>query len=329
MVNKMTSTRATIVTANDQSIAAAADEIKRGGLVAFPTETVYGLGGDATNPDAIARIFATKTRPRFNPLIVHVSDLEQAEHLGMFNDVSRRLAQKFWPGALTMVLQKRDGSSICDLATAGLETIAIRVPNHKVAHRLLTSVNRPLAAPSANRSGSVSPTEADHVAHDFVDHPITIIDGGATSLGLESTVVAVNDDRVSLLRPGAIPRELIESVLGKPVEGTAQTTSPIQPHSPGQLKSHYAPRARVRLNATTIEHGEALLSFGRDVPKTAAPHIRLSETSDLHEAAANLFKALRALDAHGVETIAVMPIPNEGLGEAINDRLQRAAAPRP
>ncbi len=327
MVNKAPSPTMAIIPADQEGIAKATSALKDGQLVAFPTETVYGLGGDALNPDAVARIFATKARPSFNPLIIHVADLATAERFGTFSATARALAKHFWPGALTLVVPLKSNRGIADLVTAGLETIAIRVPEHDVAQNLLRAVGRPLAAPSANRSGAVSPTSPAHVASDLGHDFALILDGGATSVGLESTVVAVDGDNVTLLRPGGVPRQAIESHLGSALRSASKATT--TPQSPGQLASHYAPRAAVRLNATALKPGEALLSFGPNAPQTEAPSFNLSVSGDVTEAAVNLFAALRALDSSGVRTIAVMTIPEHGLGEAINDRLCRAAAPRP
>lgn len=315
-----------VVPANEQTIAQAAERLRAGRLVAFPTETVYGLGADATNGEAVAGIFAAKNRPRFNPLIVHVPGMAAAERLVMFCDVSRTLAAAFWPGALTLVLPKRPDCPIADLTTAGLDTLAIRVPSHPLAMRVLRAAGVPVAAPSANRSGHVSATEAVHVAVDLADADVLIVDGGAAPLGVESTVVTVHDGRVILLRPGGVTAEAIEQVTARPVQRSTHDDD--RPTSPGQLASHYAPRAKLRLNANDVAAGEALLAFGPDAPRHVGPSVNLSVGGDLKEAAANLFAALRALDASGAVTIAVMPIPHTGLGEAINDRLQRAAAPR-
>lgn len=315
-----------IRTATKAAIEEAAARIREGLLVAFPTETVYGLGADATNNIAVARIFEAKGRPRFNPLIVHVPSLEAAEQIAEVGETARVLAHAFWPGPLTLVMTRRAGAGISDLVTAGLETVALRVPDHEIARELLAVAGRPLAAPSANRSGRVSPTRPEHVAADLGERVAMILDGGATAHGLESTVLDVSGAHPVLLRPGAVPREAIEALLGEKLrDGDAVSAKPI---SPGQLESHYAPAAAVRLNARDVRDGEALLAFGPDVPATRGPVFNLSPTGDLVEAAANLFAALRALDAKGMATIAVMPIPTHGLGEAINDRLTRAAAPR-
>lgn len=315
-----------VAPANEQTIAQASRRLRAGKLVAFPTETVYGLGADATNGDAVAGIFAAKNRPRFNPLIVHVPELAEAERLVVFCDVSRTLAAAFWPGALTLVLPKQPNCPIADLTTAGLDTLAIRVPSHPLAAKILRAAGVPVAAPSANRSGHVSPTRAEHVAADMADQDVLVVDGGATPLGVESTVVAVQAGKVVMLRPGGVTAEDIARVTKQPTERSLHAQS--KPLSPGQLASHYAPRAGVRLDATSIAAGEALLAFGPDVHAHDGPLVNLSVRGDLKEAAANLFAALRMLDASGAATIAAMPIPHAGLGEAINDRLRRAAAPR-
>ncbi len=315
-----------IVKATEKAITAAAALLRQGELVAFPTETVYGLGGDATNGRAVAAIFAAKERPRFNPLIVHVPDAAKAgEHVEM-TALAHRLAAAFWPGPLTLVLKRNADSPLSELVSAGLPSVAIRVPDHPVAQALLRAAERPLAAPSANRSGRLSPTRAQHVYADFGDDIALILDGGPTAHGLESTVIDARGEEPVLLRPGAVTAETIEAVLGSPLRRPPATAK--TPSSPGQLASHYAPRARLRLDATHANADEALLAFGPNVPEGAARTINLSPTGDLIEAAANLFAALRALDEERVATIAVMPIPDHGLGEAINDRLRRAAAPR-
>ena len=293
-----------------------------GGLVAFPTETVYGLGADATNGEVIARLYAAKGRPRFNPLIAHVATTEAAQQRGVFNREAERLAQTFWPGPLTLVLPKSPRCDVADLALAGLDTIALRVPAHPVARELLTAFRKPIVAPSANRSGHVSPTSAAHVLADLRGRIDLILDGGPTPVGLESTIVSCIG-QPTLLRPGGLPREQIEAVLGRKLSEAPKSDSP---QAPGMLASHYAPKARLRLNAETTEADEALLAFGPSTPGTA---LNLSPRGDLVEAAANLFSHLRTLDRSGAKTIAVMPIPHHGLGEAINDRLQRAASPRP
>jgi L-threonylcarbamoyladenylate synthase len=318
---------------NASAIKAAALILHRGGLVAFPTETVYGLGADATNGVAVAKLYAAKGRPSFNPLIVHVSDLAAAREIAHFNEAANRLVA-FWPGPLTLVLPKNPGCPVAELATAGLETIAVRVPAHPVAHDLLAIFGRPIVAPSANRSGHVSPTDAQHVLADLDGRVNLVLDGGSTPVGVESSIVACIDNSTRLLRPGGLPRADLERALGHPLvpEVAAINDTDEAPIAPGMLTSHYAPRARIRLNADCVHIDEAVLAFGAEsLPggQQAAMLLNLSERGDLVEAAANLFSHLRALDASGVASIAVMPVPFEGLGEAINDRLARAAAPRP
>ena len=312
-----------IVEADDRAIAEAARILRAGGLVAFPTETVYGLGADATNGKAVARIYEAKGRPRFNPLIAHVASLDAARDLVQFNGEAAALAEKFWPGPLTLVLPRRPGARhrVSELVTAGLDTLAVRVPAHPVARQLIAAAGVPIAAPSANLSGRVSPTRARHVEDDLGRAVDTILDGGATQAGLESTIVAFAP-APTLLRPGGLAREDIEAVLGHRLQDYRETGV----LSPGQLASHYAPRAGLRLDATACETGEVLLAFGPGAPEGA---LNLSPSGDLREAAANLFAYLRALDARGPAQIAVMPIPRYGLGEAIDDRLRRASAPRP
>jgi L-threonylcarbamoyladenylate synthase len=316
--------------ADGPAIAAAARVLTAGGLVAFPTETVYGLGADATDGAAVARLYAAKGRPRFNPLIVHVADRAAAARLGKFDAAAAKLATAFWPGPLTLVMPKADLCPVADLATAGLETIAVRVPDHPVAHALIEAAGRPLVAPSANRSGHVSPTTAAHVAADLGGRIDLILDAGPTRVGVESTILACLSERPVLLRPGGIARAAIERVLGVPL-GKPAPAQAHAPQAPGMLASHYAPATRLRLNATTVEPNEALLAFGPTLPRgaeRAGAVLNLSPTGDLVEAAANLFAHLRALDRAGAHAIAAMPVPREGLGEAINDRLTRAAARR-
>ncbi|MDI3470885.1 MAG: threonylcarbamoyl-AMP synthase [Pseudolabrys sp.] len=311
-----------VLKAAADAIGAAARSLAAGGLVAFSTETVYGLGADATNGEAVARLYAAKGRPRFNPLISHVTDLAAAERLAVFNSAARRLAEAFWSGPLTLVLPKTPDCGVSDLALAGLDTIAIRVPRHPVARDLLAAFGKPVVAPSANRSGHVSPTDAAHVLADLRGRIDLIVDGGPCAVGVESTIVSLAG-APTLLRPGGLPREDIERVLGaKLVDVPASKV----PQAPGMLASHYAPKAQVRLNADAAQAGEVLLGFG---PQAPAGTLNLSARGDLVEAAANLFSHLRALDRQGAGTIAVMKVPRHGLGEAINDRLRRAAAPRP
>jgi L-threonylcarbamoyladenylate synthase len=310
---------AEILSPDTAAITRAATLLRDGKLVAMPTETVYGLAANAADAVAVAKLYAAKGRPRFNPLIAHVTGLEMASELAIFSELAARLADTFWPGPLTLVLPKRDDAAVCDLANAGLDTIAIRAPAHPTARALLAAFNAPLVAPSANPSGSVSPTSAQHVLDGLGERLDLILDGGASAIGLESTVIAVENDRATLLRPGGLERADIEAVTGTlAVAGETDT-----PSSPGMLKSHYAPRAALRMNADAAGTDEAYLGFG---PGKA--DINLSATGDLAEAATRLFGALRDLDAQGATKIAVAPIPNAGLGEAINDRLQRASAPR-
>jgi L-threonylcarbamoyladenylate synthase len=314
---------------DDAAIADAVRILAAGGLVAFPTETVYGLGADATDGQAVARLYEAKGRPAFNPLISHVTDRAAATAIARFDADAQRLAENFWPGPLTLVLPKAPGCPVADLATAGLDTIAVRVPAHDVARKILAAFNRPVVAPSANRSGHVSPTDAGHVLADLGGRIDLIVDGGATPVGVESTIVACLGAPV-LLRPGGVAREAIERALGHPL-GTAIVAATDAPLAPGMLASHYAPRTPLRLNAQSVAAGEALLAFGPAPAKgaeNAAAVLNLSARGDVIEAAANLFSQLRTLDGAGAKTIAVMPIPHDDLGEAINDRLQRAAAPR-
>jgi L-threonylcarbamoyladenylate synthase len=315
-----------IAPANAEWIAEAGQMIRSGALVAFPTETVYGLGADATNGEAVARVFEAKGRPTFNPLIVHVLGLEQALIIGTFSAMARRLTEAFWPGPLTLVVPRAPTSDVSDLVSAGLPTVALRSPDHPVTRALLVEAQRPLAAPSANRSGQVSATLAEHVAADLGDKAALILDGGPTTLGLESTVLSLVDETPILLRPGAVTTEALEAVMDGRLARQGEATG--NPTSPGQLASHYAPRAALRLNAYNWQPDEAALAFGAIAESPARAFINLSPSGDLVEAAANLFAALRSLDASGAPAIAVTPIPPHGLGEAINDRLQRAAAPR-
>jgi L-threonylcarbamoyladenylate synthase len=307
-----------------QAIEAAAICLATGGLVAFPTETVYGLGADAGNGEAVARLYAAKGRPRFNPLIVHVADVGAARRLGHLNSAAERLAAAFWPGPLTLVIPKRPDGGVAGLALAGLDSVAVRVPAHPVARALLGAFRGPVVAPSANRSGHVSPTRAAHVLADLRGRIDMLIDAGPCSVGVESTIVGLLG-APSLLRPGGLPRAQIEDVLGQTL-ATASAADDA-PLAPGMLASHYAPKARLRLDADAARADEALLAFG-PAPATGVT-LNLSPCGDLIEAAANLFSHLRALDASGASDIAVMKVPHEGLGEAINDRLTRAAAPKP
>jgi L-threonylcarbamoyladenylate synthase len=318
------------VRADGATITEAARILATGGLVAFPTETVYGLAADATNGAAVARLYAAKGRPRFNPLIVHVADRAAAQGLAKFDAAASALAAAFWPGPLTLVLPKMDDCPVAELATAGLDTIAVRVPDHPVARALIAAAGRPLVAPSANRSGHVSPTTAAHVAADLGGRIDLILDAGPTPVGVESTIVACVSERPVLLRPGGVPRATIEQILRRPLDEPSRTRSDA-PQAPGMLVSHYAPATRLRLDARTVEPHEALLAFGPTLPPGAAQALamlNLSPAGDLIEAATNLFAHLRALDRAGARAIAAMPVPRAGLGEAINDRLARAAAPR-
>lgn len=321
-----------ILPAGEAGAEAAARILAAGGLVAFPTETVYGLGADAANATAIAHLYAAKGRPAFNPLIAHVADLAAARRIGQFDARALRLAEAFWPGPLTLVVPKTDDCPVADLATAGLDTVAIRIPAHPVAEAILRAFGGAVVAPSANISGHVSPTLATHVESDLAGRIDLIVDGGPVAVGVESTIVGCLD-APTLLRPGGLSRERIEAVLGMPlarplVEAGSDDSQPL---APGMLASHYAPRANVRLNAQDVAPGEALLAFGpARLPglEGAVAVMNLSPAADLDEAAANLFGYLRALDAKGPRAIAVMAIPEEDLGEAINDRLRRAAVAR-
>ncbi|MBI3699299.1 MAG: threonylcarbamoyl-AMP synthase [Afipia sp.] len=315
--------------ASASAAAEAARCLAGGGLVAFPTETVYGLGADATNAQAVARLYEAKGRPSFNPLIAHVVDLAAAKAVAQFDVRSLRLAEAFWPGPLTLVLPKASGCAVSDLATAGLDTIAVRIPAHPAARDILRAFGKPVVAPSANISGHVSPTTAAHVLADLDGRIDLIVDGGPVSVGVESTIVGCFE-KPMLLRPGGIPRADIENVIGERLAQLPEVeTDDALPLAPGMLASHYAPRTPVRLNAEGVEAGEVLLAFGpRATGDLKASVMNLSQQGDLVEAAANLFSYLRTLDSKGARGIAVMPIPDDGLGEAINDRLRRAAVPQ-
>ncbi len=307
------------LSANPRDCQKAADILRAGGLVAFPTETVYGLGGDARNDIAVARIFEAKGRPRFNPLIVHVASAEAAQRFVIWSETAQALAQRFWPGPLTLVLPARPDTGLSPLVTADLPSLAIRVPAHPVAQALLSAFDGPVAAPSANPSGRISPTIAAHVQAGLDGRIDAIVDGGACEVGLESSILGLHG-APTLLRPGGIPAEAIQALLPE----TLRHHNPHDPLSaPGQMISHYAPNARVRLNATSRNAGELMLGFG---PVEA--DLNLSPDGNLREAAANLFHHLHRLDARQASGIAVSPIPDQGLGRAINDRLRRAAAPR-
>ena len=315
------------IIAHDIALTRAAELIAAGGVVAIPTETVYGLAADATNGEAVARIFEAKHRPRFNPLIAHVSNIDMAREFARFSPLALTLAEAFWPGPLTLVLPLADDSAVHPLVTAGLDTVAIRVPRSSFTRALISAVGRPLAAPSANRSGRISATTAADVEAELGDRIRLIVDGGPAPVGIESTIVKVGGDGLVLLRPGGVASGAIEEIAGLALDAAA----PGGVEAPGMLASHYAPEATMRLAAAQVNPGEALLAFGPS--RAAGAHhaavIRnLSVDGDLRQAAASLFSALRELDAAGADTIAVEPIPEHGLGEAINDRLRRAAAPR-
>lgn len=297
----------------------AAGLLSEGLLVAFPTETVYGLGGDARNDMAVARIFEAKGRPRFNPLIVHLASIAEAQTLVHWSDEADILASAFWPGPMTLVLALREGHGLSPLVTADLPSLAIRLPANPVAQSLLQTFGGPVAAPSANPSGKISPTSAEHVIQGLTGRIAAVLDGGACDVGLESTIIGLTDTP-TLLRPGGLPAETVAQALGAPLaehHGDGTLTAP------GQMTSHYAPGSPVRLNACKKQDGEVLLGFG-----AVECDLNLSVSGDLVEAAANLFGHLHALDAMGARTIAVSTIPDTGLGCAINDRLRRAAAPR-
>lgn len=321
-----------VVAATPDAISEAAVLLQSGALVAFPTETVYGLGADATNGEAVASIFDAKGRPHFNPLIVHVADITVAHRLAYLPDGAQRIAEAFWPGPVTLVVKRRPDSGLSDLVSAGLDSVALRMPDHPIARSLLVAAGRPLAAPSANRSGHVSPTLAQHVADDLGAKVAMILDGGATAHGIESTIIEATSERHVMLRAGSLPGLAIERETGIKLVRSLNAEGQ-KPRAAGQLASHYAPRAKVRLNVTHgFGDGEAVLAFGPFETslhrRVSGPFFNLSERGDLIEAAANLFAALRTLDATGAPSIAVTPIPEQGLGEAINDRLTRAAAPR-
>ena len=311
--------RTRIIPADAAGIARAAGLIARGLPVAVPTETVYGLAGDAGSGEAVAAIYAAKGRPSFNPLIVHVAGLAMAESIALLSPLAHRLADAYWPGPLTMVLPRVAGAPVASLVTAGLSTVAVREPAHPVIRALVEAVGRPLAAPSANASGSISPTRADHAARSLAGRIELVLDGGATEVGIESTIVAVEDDRLRLLRPGSITVEMLVQAGGVPVE----TGSSGSIEAPGQMLSHYAPAKPVRLNAVEADDSEFHIGFGPVPGRTS-----LSEEGDLSRAAARLFDLLHEADLSGFRAIAVAPIPDHGLGLAINDRLGRAAAPR-
>lgn len=311
-----------ILSADASGIARAAALLRAGGLVAFPTETVYGLGADATNDQAVAQVFEAKNRPRFNPLIAHVASLDEARALGVFNATAMALADAFWPGALTLVVPLRESFPLSELVTDGANSVALRVPGSDIAQRLLVEFGGPVAAPSANPSGRVSPTTAAHVLAGLDGRIAAVLDGGPAEVGLESTIIACLDTP-TLLRPGGLPVEIIEQAIGGALASPAQSAEKLL--APGMLRSHYAPGASLRLNANAPDEGEVWLGFG---PETAHSDLNLSPAGDLREAAANLFAYLRQIDPGEDGRIAVSPIPEHGLGRAIADRLRRAAAPR-
>lgn len=308
-----------LLPADAAGLARAAEVLGAGGLIAFPTETVYGLGADARQSDAVAGIYAAKGRPSFNPLIVHVADLAAAEALVTFTPQARQLAQAFWPGALTLVLPLRAGAGVSSLVTAGLSTLAVRVPAHPIAQALLRAFGGPVAAPSANPSGRISPTTAAHVLGGLGGRIAGVVDGGPCGVGVESTILDLTG-RPVLLRAGGIPAEALEAAIGAPLDRPSEAGAIT---APGMMASHYAPRGTMRLNATAARPGETLLGFG-----AVQGDLSLSRAGDLREAAANLFDCLHRLDAMAATAIAVAPVPAHGLGAAINDRLSRAAAPR-
>jgi L-threonylcarbamoyladenylate synthase len=327
----VTATNAAIRAADTAAIDAAARLIRDGRLVAFPTETVYGLGCDATNDRAVAAVFAAKGRPSFNPLIVHFANADAAEREALFNDRARAVARALWPGPLTLVLPRRAGCRLSRLASAGLDTVAVRVPAHDVAHALLAAAGVPVAAPSANRSGELSPTTAAHVAASLDGVPAMILDGGPTRIGLESTVVDLSGERPALLRPGGVPRAAVEAITG-PLDVPAEDPAEAARKSPGRIARHYAPHTPLRINARSVASGEALLAFGPNLPTGADKAVavaNLSPAGNTEEAAANLFAFLHRLDVAGAAAIACAPVPVDGLGAAINDRLVRAAEPLP
>ena len=327
-INEGATLQTILKSANPEAIAEAAMILRAGGLVAMPTETVYGLAADATSDRAVAAIYAAKQRPKINPLIAHVASLAQARREAVFSDDAMNLANTFWPGPLTLVLPVASGCSVSLLARAGLESVALRAPDHPVAQALIAAAGKPLAAPSANRSGHISPTLASHVLADLDGRIDMILDAGPCRVGLESTIVACLEDGPRLLRRGAIAGEALEAAIGRPVADES-TGSEAAPTAPGRLLSHYAPRAGLRLNAVNVGPGEAALDFGGTFAAAKSTRcLDLSPRGDLEEAAANLFAYLRELDATGASTIAVAPIPERGIGAAIADRLWRAAAPR-
>ncbi|MEP4379553.1 MAG: L-threonylcarbamoyladenylate synthase [Alphaproteobacteria bacterium] len=310
--------------ANDDTLKSAANRLREGGLVAFPTETVYGLGADARNDDAVARIFAAKERPSFNPLIVHVEGLATARALGEINEPAATLAAHFWPGPISFVVPRLPDSGLSFLVSAGLDTVALRAPAHPLSRDLLARFGGPIAAPSANRAGEVSPTSAAHVADSLGDAPDLIMDGGPCMVGLESTVIDLCNTRPAILRHGAVTREQLEEILG-PIDDASVAEPGTAPRSPGQIAKHYAPSIPLRINATEVRPDEAFVFFGDPLAGNAAATRNLSPSGDIIEAAARLFATLRELDRPEFAGIAVAPVPETGIGRAINDRLRRAA----
>lgn len=323
--------QANVQKATPQGIARAAQILRDGGLVAFATETVYGLGADAGNAAAIAKLYAAKGRPSFNPLIAHVATREEAQRLVKLPRSLTRLTDHIWPGPLTVIGPKMPDCPVCDLATSGLNTLAVRVPANPTAQALLCEIGGPICAPSANLSGRPSPTTAGHVEHDLGDRIDMVLDGGRCTSGLESTILGLDaHGRMTLLRPGALPVADLEALAGEEIRRAAFSDQDA-PLAPGQLASHYAPDARLRLDATDIQPGEALIAFGpvpAHMAQAAIATLNLSEKGCLTEAATNLFAILREVDTTGANAVAVMPIPASDLGHAIRDRLSRAAAPR-
>ena len=311
-----------LLAASTETLALAAELLAQGGVVAFPSETVYGLGADARSPSGVAAIFEAKGRPAHNPLIVHVLNLDAARELVVVDDRAAGIATAFWPGPLTLVLPLRSTSGLAAAVTAGLSTLAVRVPSHPVARALLTTSGAPIAAPSANQSGSLSPTAGSHVARSLAGRIPLVLEGGAAEVGLESTILDLSGHTPVLLRPGAVTQQQLEAHLG-PL--TVSDGSPETPSAPGQLLKHYAPRLPLRLNASAPEAGEAWLAFGRTSHPSHSPQLNLSESGSLTEAARNLFAMLHELDQSDAEGIAVAPLPREGVGKAIHDRLTRAA----
>ena len=310
---------------SEEGITRAAALLRAGALVAIPTETVYGLAGDASNGEAVAAIFEAKGRPSFNPLICHVDSMEAAQRYGVFGDAAARLAQAFWPGPLTLVVPRRENAHLSPLVSAGLPSLALRIPAHPVARRLLASFGGALAAPSANPSGKISPTTSAHVLAGLDGRIAAVLDAGPCAVGVESTIVDCTGETPVLLRPGGLPAEALEQALGQPLARPQSAVNEVNPSAPGQLSSHYAPGKPLRLNQRTLPPDALWLGFGLGCEGAT---LNLSPSADLREAAANLFTMLHTLDAAPGAAIAVAPIPNHGLGQAINDRLTRAAAPR-